>query len=94
MSSVVCRERASSARACAASTWLVLIALSPHGATLPSERVVRYEWPGTFTEVYSPAHSDFRPSYCEEPELWFGFEIELATSDPEACDRVVIGIRR
>ena len=63
-------------------------------ATLSSESVVRYEWPGKFTEVYSPAHSDFRPSYCEEPELWFGFEIELATSDPEACDRVVIGIRR
>jgi len=51
-------------------------------------------WPGKFTEVYSPAHSDFRPSHCGEPELWFGFEIEFATSDSEACDRVVIGIRR
>ena len=27
-----------------------------------------------FTEVYSPAHNDFRPSYFEDPELWSGFE--------------------
>ena len=27
-----------------------------------------------FTEVYSPAHNDFRPSYFEAPGLWDGFE--------------------
>ena len=27
-----------------------------------------------FTEVYSPAHNDFRPSYFESSELWSGFE--------------------
>ena len=27
-----------------------------------------------FTEVYSPAHNDFRPSYFEAPGLWAGFE--------------------
>ena len=67
---------------------------SCHVATLSRERVVRYEWPDNFTEVYSPTHNDFRPSYFEERELCFGFEIEFATSGFEACDRVVIGIRR
>ncbi|MCL1597923.1 MAG: hypothetical protein M3094_01970 [Actinomycetia bacterium] len=27
-----------------------------------------------FTEVYSPAHNDFRPSYFEAPGLWDGFD--------------------
>jgi hypothetical protein len=27
-----------------------------------------------FTEVYSPAHNEFRPSYFEKPGLWDGFE--------------------
>ena len=27
-----------------------------------------------FTEVYSPAHNDFRPSYFESPGLWDGFD--------------------
>ncbi|MEA2024796.1 MAG: hypothetical protein U9N79_10990 [Actinomycetota bacterium] len=35
-----------------------------------------------FTEVYSPAHNDFRPSYFETPGLWDGFgQVEqLATA--------------
>lgn len=27
-----------------------------------------------FTEIYSPSHNEFRPSYFESPELWSGFE--------------------
>ena len=67
---------------------------SAREATLSRERVVRYEWPGKFTEVYSPAHNHFRPSYFDEPELWSWFEIEFATGGSEARDRVVIRIRR
>ena len=26
-----------------------------------------------FTEIYAPAHNDFRPSYFEDPDLWIGF---------------------
>ncbi len=38
-----------------------------------------------FTEVYSPAHNDFRPSYLEAPGLWDGFgqaqDLALAIAD-------------
>ena len=27
-----------------------------------------------FTEIYTPAHNDFRPSYFADPDLWIGFE--------------------
>ncbi len=37
----------------------------PEGAPLAIE--------SKFTEVYSPAHNDFRPSYFEAPGLWDGF---------------------